>query len=526
MNARGPAVGPGSTGATDIAEGAGRTPTRGAPRTVGATRRDLLVGAALSIGGSLLSAGLSATRALAAPALPPLPLPAGARIAAFGDSYVQRSGYSVRRGDRLRGYSLLARGSVNLLASIDPRFRVEVFMADGHPYQGPKTDNELTGSLHGLGGDRLSFEREGRPGYLERIGYCLDRKPDVVVIETAGANNVGDADPAKLIITELEAVLRRIREAGVHAVVFTLPFMDQWDDKRRAIAEEVNTWLAEQAASGREGFHLADTRAIEATAAIAPGHFSDGAHRSPAGTAAVVNAVLLPVMRTLVSEGTAFDPDPLSNNLFPAPGLPGAEGTFSTADGDESDLSGDLASGLHLRREKGRSRVTCAKAAAGAGTERQIFTFEPNGGDEGVEEFRLTLDIDGGVRLSDLGVRPETDWGMEFLLPVELDDSPGWLMPAKAGGGPVSLRAETVGAKGNDDLVDVNNAANFLGGHYILRILLPFGKDARPEYLRWGRRHRPIRIFFDPTAGTPGVLTLGSPVWRRLTTSPAADWAL
>lgn len=466
--------------------------------------------------------------------LPALPLPSGAKVAFLGDSYVQRGGYSRMQpvsGNLVpAGGAIYARGLWGQLASLDQRYKIEMFDGDPRPYIAESaSDSLMNGAIHGLGGDRVNGISADRPGFLGRLDACLSVDPAIIVVETPGGNNVSDGTGVNAIISHLDTLAKRIRIAGVPAVFVTMPFFVS-KSYRHDIIEAVNNWLRAQVAAGRSGFYLADADALEGQGKIPQdiGWLTDGVHRGPQAACRVAREVLQPVLSTLVSAGSFFDKSPLSNNLLPAKGLPGTAGTKSVSAGAVSDITGSVATRMEVRRTAGTSRIACSKEVIETGDEYQVVTITPV--NDGAAYHSLTLRDNNNngaaadLALSALGVDVNNDWGLEWIWQVELDGWDGWkVLPSSA-----SPAGFSVLAYDNVAFTNTANSASFGAGVFVMRHLMRFrqAQGRIPTNLRIAKFGTPWTLTWRSDVSGTGVAKMRSPVIRRLTSNPMVDWNL
>lgn len=466
----------------------------------------------------------TATLAVRRP-LPPLPLPGGAKVAALGDSYVQRSGYARVAGTTLQGLGLYARGALNFVGTLDGRFRIETFVNEAKPYATLAGGDMLDGAYQGLGGDRIDFAYAARPGFVGRVDYALEREPDILLIDSCGVNNINDGDGADKIILLLDALMTRIRRAGVWAVATTLPELLNASAAQKDEIAKVNAWLVAQKDNGRPGFRLADTRPIEGPGAASSTILLDGIHRGPYGAYRVGKDVLLPLLRTMVTAADRFDRNPLSANVFPFPGIPGNGGTKTVASGAATDVSGNVATGMNVHRTTGTSLVACSKETIAVGDEKQVFTITPV--DDGIAQHILRFRVAASLNtaLSAMGIDPATDWGLEMLLPVELNDWEGWDTNSANGGGPATFNV--YGYNGSTFTWQAGNSASYRDGSFLLNALFQFYPGRTPTSLRLGATSgEPFSLIWKSNVSGTGIAKFGSPIFRRITQNPKTAWKL
>lgn len=450
--------------------------------------------------------------------LPTLPLPAGAKIAFLGDSFIARGGYSRYSGGIAQGGQIYGRGLWGMLASMDPRFRIDMFATDNKAYPTIETER-MDGAVHGIGGDRLHEVASTRPGYLRRLEDCLAREPHVIVIETAGGNNVGAKENAGSIIARLDLLLRRIRDEGVHAVVVTMPAFLSPAYPPDVIAA-INAWLIAQAAAGRDGFRLANSLSIEGPGLTDEIWLPDTVHRGVYASWRVAKEIALPLLSEMVAAGSRFDLDPLANNVFPRAGTPGTGGTRTVASGNVANLSGVVATGMNIHRGAGSSLIACSKEVVTPGNERQVVTITPVNDGTAIHWLSYRDNTNDDIAAAAMGIDPQTDWGLEILWPVELDDWDGW-DTQEINGGPASYGIVAYDAV---SFVQAANSASYRDGLWLLPYYLQFLPGRAPTKLRLGRFGNPFALRWKSTAAGVGTAKIGSPIFRRIAIDPMVDW--
>lgn len=465
--------------------------------------------------------------------LPALPLAAGAKIGFLGDSYVQRGAFSQMSGSLMQGGAIFGRGLWSMIGSMDARFRIDVFYLDNKAYP-VGAGEKMDGAIHGVGGDRIDgIGADSRPGFLGRLPDCIARGPAVIVIETPGGNNVADLEAPDLTIRKLDELLSRIRSAGIHAVVVTMPHFTavNGDGTPRyppASITAINDWLLAQELDGRDGLTVIDTRALEGEGVIAQDNswLTDGAHRGTYACWRVAADCGLPKLQAMVSAGSRFDLDPLADNVFLQKGLPGTTGTKtvqSAAQGSVATITGTVAAGMNINRSAGTSAIACAKEVVSAGVEKQVVTISPINDGTLIHSLSLRDNTNGDIALASMGVDTVNDWGLEILWPVELDDWDGWDI-RQVNGGPAGWGFVCYDSV---SLQRTGNSASYRNGLYLMPAILQFLPGRTPTNLRIGRFTANVwgLSWRSDVSGT-GVAKMHSPVIRRLATSPMAAWNL
>lgn len=333
------------------------------------TRRDVLQSAGAGLGAAAMP--FAAARGAIQGA--PLSLAAGARVAAVGDSLV---GYNNYGGSPVKGggVSSYAYGFVEWARALDPRFDFDSWFDPADP-----TGRNIAGANQGVFGDHLV---SGSAGILGRLPAVLARKPDLLILE-GGTNTINSGDAGApgttgYVTGKLDAALALARNAGVPVILMTLFPRGDWPagDQRYRTLKETNEWIRAQA--GREGVAaVCDAwETLTTGGAQNPARFfTDKAHLNALGAFMVGRDCLLPVMRSLIGEGSIFDQDPTVANLF-SPSQARMEGKDGGRLGSP-EPTGHVATGFTLRAgARNFKSIACSKAVSG-GLEAQVLEIAP-----------------------------------------------------------------------------------------------------------------------------------------------------
>lgn len=331
--------------------------------------------------------------------LPTLPLAAGSRLAAIGDSY---TGYNNYQGTTIvpaAGNSWAinytqAYGFIEWARAFDPRFNFDSWYDPTDP-----AGRNISGADQGIFGAHLEWNNEERTGVLTRLPGVLSGKPDILILQ-GGTNTIGSGDIAGSskpgffadITTKLEKGLRQARNEGVWVILPTLYVRGDWpqgDPRYRTLAA-VNSWVRAQ--SGREGV----LGVLDANSILSPGNIQDASmfqadkvHLSPKGALLVGRDFFLPILRTAVSAGSVFDQNPATSNLYAA-----AFGNLAGTGGGKgsAQVTGNVADNLRVVIARNASAVVCSKADLGGGLSGQVLDITPtNNNSAAYGEVDITL---------------------------------------------------------------------------------------------------------------------------------------
>lgn len=330
-------------------------------------------------------------------ALAAMPLAAGAKVAAIGNSQIGYNNYygaPIGTGGQIgtkaavnSGYGFIAHAR-----TIDPRFRFESWYDVADP-----TGRNMAGGNQGVFSDHLDWPLPGfpNPGIIGRLPAVLTRHPDVLVLEggintiSSGDDGTGVGASASYVIQKLDACLSLARKAAVPVILMAIYPRGDWSvgDPRHAIVAAANAWINAQA--GRNGV----IAVLDATDILAPGgvfdptmYRGDLIHLSIKGAFLVGRDKLLPIIQANISAGSYFDQDPTVGNLLPAT-LANLEGTSGTKTGTPN--TGTVPTGITVARGRNCAIVNSIDPYA-AGKNRMNMAITPGGTDSG-EYYEITV---------------------------------------------------------------------------------------------------------------------------------------
>lgn len=311
--------------------------------------------------------------------LPTLPLAAGARVAAIGDSQIAFNTFQ-SGSVSAEGAHKNALGFITHTQSLDPRFRWDNWYEPSDP-----TGRNLGGGNQGVMGDHVIVSPSNAPelgGIVGRLPAVLARKPDIIILE-GGTNTISTGDggdnSAALVIRSLERMLTLTRNEGIHAILMTIYPRASWkagDPKRHAILQEVNAWIRSQ--SGRDGLLAvldADPILLAESGEVDVSKFQgDQIHLNIPGALAVAKHGLLPILQAAVAQGAIFEKDPTIDNLLAASrgNLAGAGGTAG------GNTSGSVATGYTIASGFNTSAIIASKEVIAGELEAQVIDITPS----------------------------------------------------------------------------------------------------------------------------------------------------
>lgn len=252
-----------------------------------------------------------------------LPLPAGSKMPAIGDSqfgYNNYFGSPVGTGNQsgLLAAVSTAYGFIQWAKAVDPRFDFVNWYDTADPL-----GRNFIPANQGLFSDHLG-PRGSFPGIITRIPALLAKRPSLAAFQgsfnTIHSNDDESLGTAEYCISKMEAGLKLFRDAGCH-VILVVPYPTKaWPvgDKRYNTLATVQQWHRDQAA--RDGVGV-----LDATDILAPGGVvdttmfkSDFIHLSPKGALRVGTEKFLPIIQAMIAAGSYFDQDPANTNLLTA----------------------------------------------------------------------------------------------------------------------------------------------------------------------------------------------------------------
>lgn len=352
----------------------------------------------------VVHAGGTARDALPANArsLPPLPLPAGAKVMAFCDSHSAFNNVAASAG--VLAAPATAKGLVEAAWSIDPRFNFDSWYDSEDPWRRATAGSigamNINGANQGIPSDHL-LNGSVSAGAMTRLRYALSREPALMIVN-CGTNSLSTGDipggmtPATAgdVISQLNMLVEQNSSHGVWTVLSTLYPRSDWPvgDQRHESTRIVNDWIRAQA--GRTGVAaildpyedlVSPTNADGIRASL----FLDPVHLNAAGVNLVATQHLSPILNAIIAPASVFDQDPANANLWPSAtyAMSGSAGSRTGA-----ATTGSVASGFNLfmARSGGGSTQVAAKEAGGGALSRQIVTVIP-GSTPAWDQSRLTF---------------------------------------------------------------------------------------------------------------------------------------
>lgn len=311
-------------------------------------------------------------------------LPAGARVAFLGHSFVGRGGFcTLSAGNPQYVASSNLRGDFAWLRLWDARFNLDMWANADKPDVGTVTDGYLDGAYQGVSGCHL-IDNGGVPGTITRTPRVLSLNPDIVVVDV-GANDIhSSVSDSATLLTRMEAQIALLLDAGKRVVWITPTdrgvgasggLWPSGDSRRTWLRDAIN-WLKSQDSRGSRRFRVRDISNLgfnaDGTGGFNTALFgTDQIHPNPRG-GQMKAAALLPILQEMVQPGASYDPDPAASNLWPAYSLKGTSGTRSGA-----SITGTVATGHVVAAITGTTGVACSKETIDANYDRQVLTFTP-----------------------------------------------------------------------------------------------------------------------------------------------------
>lgn len=299
--------------------------------------------------------------------LPALPLPAGTRVSAIGDSHI---GYGVYAGTPLVptrgntfavGYSM-ANGFIEWARALDPRFDHDSWYDTADP-----TGRNISGANQGIFGAHLEWSNDAPTGILTRLPALLAKRPAVIILE-GGTNSINSGDVAgrnrpaasSEIVEKLDKALQLARAGGTWVILMTIYPRGDWpkgDPRHKAIVDSNNWIRGQQARDGVLGIVDGNDDIL------APGgvqdltlYQSDKIHLSPKGARKIGKEKLLPILQRAISAGVTFNFDPAAENLAGA-----SMGRLDGAAGAKAGwgITGQIPSGFRCGIGRNAATVDC-----------------------------------------------------------------------------------------------------------------------------------------------------------------------
>jgi hypothetical protein len=317
--------------------------------------------------------------------LPPLPLAAGAKVLALGDSEMGFNHGVLRTGTLGAAYNRMS-GLMVTAWSVNPNFNFDTWFDADDPYLASGRGG-YNGANAGIPGDHLDWWNPGfGRGCLNRTRYALARGPALVIIN-CGTNSISSGDTgngpasADYVEAKLDAIVSQFASHGVWVVLSTLYPRADWPtgDSRHETLRQVNIWIRAQA--GRPGVAgILDPYAFLVSSSDPDGVnaalFQEGAtgvHPNMAGAWAIYDGYLKGILAGAIAPGSFFDQDATVSNLYPAATALANGGTAGTL---VSGATGSAATGFTVTRTRGTSTVVASIEDAGT-YKRQVVTVTP-----------------------------------------------------------------------------------------------------------------------------------------------------
>lgn len=319
--------------------------------------------------------------------LPALPLAAGARVAAIGDSLVANGIHG------LNGYIFTKITSAfNWLAYCQGRlrnFNMDTWSDAAEPVNG------WSGSNWGRGSQAFG-PLSGRPGINSYLSGLIAKAP-AIVVSAGGTNNIlaGDdtmpaaPDEAGGLAANLAYLKGRIseqiaacRNAGILLILSTIPISGTYakDSTRDTLRRQLNAWIMSQhsPADGRYSWDRAASAELGDGALDSKCFQSDTIHYSTMG-AWKASQSLDAILSSIIASGDIFATLRSGSSLWTnTSGMVGTGG----GNGSATTVSGDITAsfGLQTLATTGAARVVASKEVITPGVaEKQVLAISPNG---------------------------------------------------------------------------------------------------------------------------------------------------
>lgn len=340
--------------------------------------------------------------------LPALPLPTGARVMAFGHSFIA-NGHFTGTSDSINVNAMtsLMLSDLSWVRALDQRFNVDSWADTSAPNASSAgLATSITGSMQGIGGDQLIYSAATKPGGFLREPYIEARRPDIIWL-VFGVNDIlyGGYSDANTLISLYDRMLKKLRRAGIWVVAATIAPVGAAiladGDARLAMIVAFNAWLKGQATANRAGLKVFDVETILGVGRPSQSYWlqTDGLHPQERGCYAVAQG-LLAVLQSMVSPGAAFNIDPTVSNLMPNAGMTGTGGS-------KTGVTGNVANNYNVNISVGTSTVAASKETINGSYDKQVFTITPV--NDGTTVHSLQFQQNSGVTLASLGLAAG-DW--------------------------------------------------------------------------------------------------------------------
>jgi lysophospholipase L1-like esterase len=315
--------------------------------------------------------------------LPALPLAAGAKVMAIGDSLMGFNNLSSvsPATSTDQAASSFHYGAVEQALSIDPRFNFDSWFDASDPL-----GRNISGANQGVFADHL-VKTGSVPGILNRVAAALDLGPDIVILEggtnTANSGDGGDYYGGSALtdmIAKMDAALKIIRSRGKWCILMTELPRGDWSavDGRNALLSQFSDWIRAQ--EGRDGvlgiwdsFDVLAPGGVQDLTCFQP----DKVHMNAKGAYLMATSgpkSLLAILQANISAGSVFNQDPTVSNLFGA-SVGNMAGTTGTKTG--AATTGSVPTGFTLRMTRGASTQVAAKEVVNGAIERVALTITP-----------------------------------------------------------------------------------------------------------------------------------------------------
>lgn len=458
---------------------------------------------------------------LASPVVSPpsLPLPANARVMAFGHSYIDR-GWAT--SSTVPGVQILGRGAIPYVDALEQaearasgvtgRFNMVACYEESGTKWVSNAGTRLSCADQGFYGDVMRSGiagASGVPSTMRRTPYIVARSPQIAYLDI-GINDVRLGRTADQVIADLDRQIGLLTSRGIWVVVQTLSYPKDGAQAAYAGAiSRINGWILSQA--GRTGVRICDTMAIDGTLSAPTANFAgDMLHISPAGARARAE-ILWPLLKSMVVPSSTVATGALDtvDNIWPLRGQPGTAGT-------KTNVTGDVATGYNLTRTSGVSTYVASKEVIAPGNERQLITVTPV--DNGTVIHSVSFRSTAQYSYAALGLAPG-DW-YELSTTIQLDGWAGWEV-ASGDQQTAALYSEGYDSALTTGYSNYANLAGMPGRTVRLTIVgkIPSGGDR----FRWSNRM--IQLFHRSDVGGTGTARIGEPVLRKIG-SPLPAWQL
>lgn len=448
--------------------------------------------------------------------VPSLPMAAGAKVAALGHSYIDRSWAT---SSTIPGVQALARGVMPYVGAMDRADarangfvgRLNVLAAYDEAGNRPRFQptTRVTAVDHGYFGDVISATLGatlGVPGSIARSSYLLTLAPQIIYLDM-GLNDVRAGRSASQVIADLDMQINLLVNRGVWVVIQTLSYpKDAFQAQYAATILLINAWIKAQA--GRLGVKICDTTATDGTPDAAQAIFTGDNLHVGALCGRLRAAILLAILQPMVSPSTTAAIGALdATNIWPLKGQPGSSGTLTNA-------SGQVATGYNLARAVGNSNYAGSLETISPGNQWQVVTVTPT--NNGTLAHTAGLKPTAAATYASLGLAAG-DW-YELSITVVLDDWAGWSFNSS------DQQTVALYAEGYDTTLATaySSYSDFSGMQGRAVRMTIIGKvPASGDRFRW--TNRMILFTHRSDVGGTGVAKFGEPVLAKIS-NPLTQW--